>query len=65
MFVAIELKASNGKTSALQDYNLEKIASCGGLAMVITPQNEEESLLFLEKIARESSKCLIKNSVYQ
>lgn len=36
-FVAIELKAEKGKTSALQDYNLKEIRRCGGIAIVLRP----------------------------
>ena len=65
IFVAIELKSEDGKISALQEYNLDKIARCGGLAIIITPQNVEESILFLEHIVQESSKYVSKGSVFQ
>lgn len=34
LFVAIEVKTENGKLSALQEYKLESIRQCGGLAFV-------------------------------
>lgn len=34
-FVAIEAKAGKGKTTALQDANLERITKSGGVAMVV------------------------------
>lgn len=65
IFVAIELKSLDGELSPLQDYNLKKIAESGGIAIVITPDNIEESFLFLETLAKESAKYGIKNPVYQ
>jgi len=35
-FLAIECKAANGKTTALQDREIERIASAGGTAVVCT-----------------------------
>lgn len=33
-FIAIEVKAKNGKSSKLQKYNIEKIKQAGGVAFV-------------------------------
>ena len=33
-FIAIEVKTAKGKTSALQDVQLERINACGGTAIV-------------------------------
>jgi hypothetical protein len=38
-FVGIECKAGKGKTTALQEKNLEDIAKAGGLALVINEIN--------------------------
>ena len=38
-FVGIEAKAGKGRTTALQDMNLEKIVQSGGISMVINEQN--------------------------
>lgn len=38
-FVAIEAKAGRGKTTALQDANIEKIRSAAGVALIINEQN--------------------------
>ncbi|MBR5823770.1 MAG: VRR-NUC domain-containing protein [Paludibacteraceae bacterium] len=38
-FVAIEVKAPNGKPSALQLYNIEEIKKSGGTAMVLYPKD--------------------------
>lgn len=36
-FVAIEVKAQNGKPSELQLYNVEKIKEAGGVALILYP----------------------------
>lgn len=38
-FLAVEAKANGGKTTALQEFNLEKIRNSGGVAMVIDETN--------------------------
>ena len=38
-FVAIEAKAGKGKTTALQDANIERIGKAKGTALVINEQN--------------------------
>lgn len=38
-FIAIEAKAGKGKTTALQDRELEKIRASGGFAMVVNEEN--------------------------
>jgi hypothetical protein len=64
---------------ALQHYNIQRIASCGGIAMVVTPHNFEASMKFfeasmkffeasmkfLENVAKEHAKYGSKNPVYQ
>lgn len=41
-FVAIEVKASNGKPSELQIYNVKKINDSCGIAIVLYPDQFEE-----------------------
>lgn len=41
-FLGIEVKNEKGKTTELQNYNLHEIRRCGGVAMVVRPQNFEE-----------------------
>lgn len=41
-FVAIEIKAEKGKTSVLQDYNINEIKRCGGIAIVLRPSQFEK-----------------------
>lgn len=38
-FVAIEAKAGNGKTTALQDAHIIRIQECKGVAMIINEKN--------------------------
>ena len=38
-FIALELKAEEGKPSALQKYNLDAVTEAGGYAMVVYPKN--------------------------
>lgn len=40
-FFAIECKAGKGKTTALQDKNLERIRACGGAAIIVNEENLE------------------------
>lgn len=41
-FLAIECKAGKGKTTALQDREIEKIRDHGGLALVVNEDNINE-----------------------
>lgn len=41
-FLGIEVKNEKGKTTKLQNYNLHEIRRCGGVSMVVRPQNFEE-----------------------
>ena len=47
-FVAIEVKAQNGKPSELQLWNVDKIRDAGGIAMILYPNQFEEfkSMIF-------------------
>lgn len=63
VFVAIELKATGGKTSKLQDYKLEAIAKAGGIAIVLEPEMEEEILDLLTVIANVGSSLKGENVV--
>ena len=46
-FVAVEVKAENGKLSELQRYHLEQIENAGGLAFLLYPKDFEQ---FKQKI---------------
>lgn len=41
-FVAVELKASNGRPSELQKYNIRKIWESGGFAILLYPDEFED-----------------------
>ena len=41
-FIGIEAKAGDGKTTALQDMNLQKIRDAGGKALVVNEHNLSE-----------------------
>lgn len=52
-FVAIELKASGGRVSGIQLHKLEKIRMAGGAAYVLTPENEDQVIRAIYKMAKE------------
>lgn len=41
-FLAIEVKAENGKATDLQRWNIEKIKKAGGRALILKPSQFEE-----------------------
>jgi Holliday junction resolvase len=47
-FIAIECKAGKGKTTALQDRELERIGSAGGTTFIANEHNLEELKQLLE-----------------
>jgi pantoate kinase len=47
-FIAIEAKAGNGTTTALQDKHLKQITDCGGIALVINESNLADLELHIE-----------------
>lgn len=49
-FVAIEVKAENGKPSELQKYNVRKIRESGGVAIILYPNQFEEFKEFITTI---------------
>lgn len=49
-FVAIEVKAQNGKPSPLQLYNIREIRKAGGFAFVLYPSGYEEFKKFVIKL---------------
>lgn len=52
-FLAIEVKNETGKTSPLQDYNIEQIKRCGGIALVVKPQNFGEFKQLVEELLND------------
>lgn len=53
-FVAIEIKAQNGKPSDLQIYHCRKIREAGGFAFVLYPSGFEKFKTFVEDLYRDS-----------
>lgn len=49
-FIAIELKASNGKASELQKRNIKLINECGGYGVILYPKDFEEFKREVEKL---------------
>jgi Holliday junction resolvase len=54
-FLAIEVKAENGRPSDLQIYNIEKIRKSGGFAVIVKPHD-------FEKLDRLTN-CLMHNNL--
>ena len=52
-FVAIEVKAPNGKPSELQLYNIEEIKKSGGIAMVLYPKDFDAFKNIVFKLLQE------------
>lgn len=51
-FFALELKAENGKPTALQVYNVKQLNWCGAYARIIKPSEWEEVKKELEELSR-------------
>lgn len=54
-FIAIECKAGKGKTTALQDREIERIRDAGGFAFVVNETNQDELKEELECLVRSIS----------
>ncbi len=53
-FVAIEVKAQNGRPSDLQLWNREKIREAGGISVIVYPDQWEDLKLLINDLARFS-----------
>lgn len=49
-FLGVELKATNGKPSELQLYNIEKIKEAGGIALVLYPEDFDRFKEFVKNL---------------
>ena len=49
-FIALEVKAENGKPSDLQLYNLNKIARAGGIGILLYPSGFNNFKNYIEKV---------------
>lgn len=52
-FLAIEVKAENGKPSALQLHHVEKIKQSGGHAVIVKPSQFNELKELIEELKNE------------
>lgn len=57
-FVGIECKAGKGKTTALQDKNLEQIKAAGGVSFVVNEDNLDDLESLLDTV--EQMSCTIR-----
>ena len=51
-FLAVELKAPNGKPSPLQLHTIEEIEKAGGTALVLFPKDFENFKEFIKKLVK-------------
>ena len=58
-FLGIEVKAPNGKPSALQIYNLKKIDESGGLAILLYPKDFELFKELIEAVQKHQVEVLM------
>lgn len=63
--MAIELKTEEGTLDKLQEWNLQQIADCGGIAIVMTPSNEDETIAFLLDIAEQAEHLYKEHEIIQ
>lgn len=64
-FVAVEVKAENGKPSELQLWNIEQIKKAGGIAMVLYPNQFEDFkkvIVSLKNVIDNNKKLLYNNT---
>lgn len=52
-FVAIEVKAPNGKPSELQKYNVKQINEGGGFAVIVRPDQWEQFKELVEHLLQD------------
>jgi Holliday junction resolvase len=62
-FLAIECKAGKGKTTALQDRELQRIRNAGGVALVINENNMDELKDVLIGVDSYNTSDLLRNLV--
>lgn len=53
-FVAVEIKAQNGKPSDLQIYHCEEIRKAGGFAFILYPSGFNDFKKFVEDLKRDT-----------
>ena len=55
IFVGIELKATNGRPSALQLYNIDEIRRSGGIAMVLYPNDYCKFMRLIKTLKKQQT----------
>lgn len=57
IFAVIELKKSeNDQPDSLQEFNLARIAECGGISIVLYPENKDKVINYLRKFAAAAAR---------
>lgn len=51
-FVAVEVKAENGKPTELQKWNVEQIKESGGIALVLYPADWEKFVAIIDEVMK-------------
>lgn len=51
-FVAIEVKAENGKPTELQKWNVEQIKSSGGIALILYPADWDRFVAIIDEVTK-------------
>lgn len=62
-FLAIEVKAQNGKPSDLQKWNVEKIREAGGVAVIVYPDQFEDLKIIIGLLLKDAKRKARCNSV--
>lgn len=63
LFIAIEIKSTGGKTSPIQAYKQKRITAAKGIALVVYPENLEESIAYLNEVFNERKKIFKKGEL--
>ena len=57
-FLAIEVKADDGKPSELQLWNRDEIRKSGGIAIIVYPNQWEELKMLIDDLLLRPNKCI-------
>lgn len=52
-FIGVEIKAEKGKVSPLQEYNINEIKRCGGIAIVLRPSGFDNFKQLIEEVLND------------
>lgn len=59
-FVAIEVKATHGRPSPLQVWNIDRIKAAGGIALIVYPKDWEILKSIIDGLAEKKIKNVLK-----